>query len=74
MAAELQRTSLNQAGATLLDQAVVEQIAQRLRSARLEPWLDRWSLTPDGKWQRELAAGLDAAAECAVFDVRGQMK
>jgi len=24
------------------DQAVVEQIAQRLKRAGLEPWLDRW--------------------------------
>jgi WD40 repeat protein len=48
------------------DRAVVEQIAQRLRHAGLEPWLDRWSLTPGGEWQRELAAGLEAAAACAV--------
>jgi TIR domain/WD domain, G-beta repeat/AAA ATPase domain len=49
------------------DQAVVEQIAQRLKREGLEPWLDRWSLTPGGEWQLELAAGLDAAAACAVF-------
>jgi WD40 repeat protein len=49
------------------DQAVVERIAERLKRAGLEPWLDRWSLTPGGEWQRELGAGLDAARACAVF-------
>jgi len=49
------------------DRAVVERIAQRLKQAGLEPWLDRWSLTPGGEWQRELGAGLDASVACAVF-------
>src|ERR1700710_3103208 len=49
------------------DGASVERIAQRLKDAGIEPWLDRWSLTPGGEWQRELGAGLDAAGACAVF-------
>ena len=49
------------------DRPVVERIAQRLKRAGLEPWLDRWSLTPGGEWQRELGAGLDASVACAVF-------
>ena len=49
------------------DRAIVERIAQRLKRAGLEPWLDRWSLTPGAEWQRELGAGLDASVTCAVF-------
>ncbi|MEA2475782.1 MAG: hypothetical protein QOE06_3697 [Thermoleophilaceae bacterium] len=49
------------------DRAAVQRIAERLKKSGLEPWLDRWSLTPGGEWQRELGAGLDASASCAVF-------
>jgi hypothetical protein len=49
------------------ERAVVEGIAERLKRAGIEPWLDRWSLTPGGEWQRELGAGLDASVACAVF-------
>lgn len=49
------------------DRADVERIAERLKRAGLEPWLDRWSLTPGGQWQSELGAGLDASVTCAVF-------
>jgi hypothetical protein len=49
------------------DRAVVGRIAQRLKQAGLEPWLDKWSLTPGGEWQRELGQGLDASSTCAVF-------
>jgi energy-coupling factor transporter ATP-binding protein EcfA2 len=49
------------------DRASVERIAQRLKRAGLEPWLDKWSLTPGGEWQRELGAGLDASVACAIF-------
>jgi hypothetical protein len=57
------------------DRAVVERIAERLRRAGVEPWLDRWSLTPGERWQRELETGLEASAACAVFvgaDDRGR--
>jgi CHASE3 domain sensor protein/energy-coupling factor transporter ATP-binding protein EcfA2 len=49
------------------DRPVVEPIAQHLKAAGLEPWLDKWSLTPGGEWQSELGAGLDASVACAVF-------
>jgi energy-coupling factor transporter ATP-binding protein EcfA2 len=49
------------------DREVVEQIAERLKRAGVEPWLDRWALTPGGDWQHELGAGLDASVTCAVF-------
>jgi hypothetical protein len=49
------------------DRAVVERIARRLKRARIELWFDRWSLTPGGKWQAELAAGLSGSPACAVF-------
>jgi WD40 repeat protein/energy-coupling factor transporter ATP-binding protein EcfA2 len=49
------------------DLVAVQRIAQRLTEAGLEPWLDRWSLTPGGEWQRELGLGLDASVACAVF-------
>ena len=45
----------------------VERIAARLKRARLEPWLDKWSLTPGGRWQEELPRGLAASSACAVF-------
>lgn len=49
------------------DRAHVERIAERLKHAGVEPWLDRWSLTPGGDWQSELGAGFDASVACAVF-------
>jgi WD40 repeat protein/energy-coupling factor transporter ATP-binding protein EcfA2 len=59
------------------DRAVVERIAERLRRAGIEPWLDRWWLTPGERWQRELETGLRASAACAVFvgaDDRGEWR
>jgi predicted ATPase len=50
-----------------LDKPMVEDIAARLQRAGLEPWLDKWYLTPGGRWQDELEAGLTASAACAVF-------
>lgn len=49
------------------DRAAIERLARHLHRAGLEPWFDRWSLTPGGSWQGEIAAGLDRAAACAVF-------
>src|SRR4051812_42919102 len=49
------------------DKPAVERIAERLSGAGLAPWLDKWQLTPGGRWQEELGAGLDASAACAVF-------
>ncbi len=49
------------------DKPVVERIAERLKRAGLEPWLDSWALSPGGRWQEELAAGMQASAACAYF-------
>ena len=49
------------------DRPTVERVAELLRQARLEPWLDRWNLTPGKPWQEEIVAGLGAAKTCAVF-------
>src|SRR4051812_48717052 len=49
------------------DWPTVERIALALRRERLTPWLDRWCLSPGGRWQDELAAGLAASRSCAVF-------
>lgn len=49
------------------DKPIVERIAEKLKRAGLEPWLDSWCLTPGGNWQMELAEGLRASAACAIF-------
>jgi WD40 repeat protein len=49
------------------DKPVVERIALGLRRAGIEPWLDKWHLTPGGRWQEELANGLAGSSACAVF-------
>jgi hypothetical protein len=49
------------------DKSAVERIATKLKQARLEPWLDKWCLTPGGKWQEELATGLRASSTCGFF-------
>jgi energy-coupling factor transporter ATP-binding protein EcfA2 len=49
------------------DRIVVERIAKRLREQRLEPWWDRWALTPGNSWQEEIVEGLRASGACAVM-------
>ena len=49
------------------EKPTVERIAEKLMRAELEPWLDKWCLTPAGDWQDELARGLRASNACAVF-------
>ncbi|HJU54174.1 MAG TPA: TIR domain-containing protein, partial [Pyrinomonadaceae bacterium] len=49
------------------EKPTVERIAEKLKRAELEPWLDKWCLTPAGDWQDELAQGLRASSACAVF-------
>jgi WD40 repeat protein len=49
------------------DKPVVERVAERLKRARLEPWLDAWQLVPGADWQCGLAEGLAASRSCAVF-------
>lgn len=49
------------------DKPAVELIAERLRRAGMRPWLDKWELTPGGRWQDELHAGLQACSAFAYF-------
>lgn len=49
------------------EKPTVERIAAKLKREGLEPWLDKWCLTPAGDWQDELAMGLRASETCAVF-------
>jgi WD40 repeat protein/energy-coupling factor transporter ATP-binding protein EcfA2 len=49
------------------EKPAVERIAEKLKRAQIEPWLDKWCLTSGGDWQTELAEGLRLSAACAVF-------
>jgi len=49
------------------DKALVERLAAKLKGAGMEPWIDKWCLTPGGRWQDELVTGLHSSDACAVF-------
>ncbi len=49
------------------DKEAVERIARRLKYETIDPWFDKWCLTPGGDWQDELADGLRRSSSCAVF-------
>jgi len=49
------------------DKPAVENIAHKLKSAGLEPWLDKWYLVPGKTFQTGLADALRNSAACAVF-------
>ena len=49
------------------DKDAVVLIAQRLRSAGLNPFLDKWHLIPGEPWQEALEEALDASETVAVF-------
>jgi WD40 repeat protein len=49
------------------EKAAVERVAEWLKRMGIEPWLDKWCLTPGGDWQDELADGLRRSCSCAVF-------
>ena len=49
------------------DKPAVERLAEKLKRDGLEPWLDKWCLTPGGNWQNELVAGLHDSRGCAFF-------
>src|SRR5580692_11632971 len=48
------------------DKAVVETLADRLKTAGLHVFLDKWSLVPGEPWQNRLEAALLRSASCAV--------
>jgi hypothetical protein len=49
------------------DKPAVEDIAQKLKNAGVEPWLDKWYLVPGKTFQSGLADALRNCATCAVF-------
>jgi hypothetical protein len=50
------------------DKQAIEMIARRLRQeAGLNPFLDKWHLTPGKPWQREIEDALERSACTAVF-------
>ncbi len=49
------------------DKHLVERLAEKLKRAGIEPWLDKWCLVPGAGWQEGLAEGLRASSSCAVF-------
>jgi hypothetical protein len=55
------------------DHGVVEGIAQRLRDAGLEPFVDRWYLTPGAPWRTKLEEILTASKAVAICVGQGQM-
>jgi formylglycine-generating enzyme required for sulfatase activity len=49
------------------DKPTVERIAEKLKRAGIEPWLDIWWMTPGSAFPPDLANGLAACSTCAVF-------
>ncbi len=49
------------------DSEAVHRIAEQLKRERLEPWLDKWVLTPGRSWQDEIVDGLARSSTCAVM-------
>src|SRR5215212_11645287 len=49
------------------DKPAVVQLAERLRRAGLNPWLDAWCLTPGREWQAETARGVQTSSAFAFF-------
>lgn len=49
------------------DRIVVEQIARRLLSFGLTPWLDIWNLVPGETWQDAIETALRSCSSCAVL-------
>lgn len=49
------------------DKPAVEEIAKQIRSEGLNPWLDKWHLTPGKEWQNEIELALQRCNSCVVF-------
>jgi WD40 repeat protein len=45
----------------------VERIARRLRNEGIEPFFDRWAMTPGRPWQDDILNAMSGVAACAVF-------
>jgi tetratricopeptide (TPR) repeat protein len=55
------------------DHDVVEEVARKLRSEGLEPFLDRWALAPGTRWRLELEKTLGSCQAVAIFVGPGEM-
>src|SRR3954469_6387728 len=49
------------------DKPAVEELANRLTEAGVQPWFDKWNLVPGSAWQEALESGLNRSSTCAVF-------
>jgi Novel STAND NTPase 1/TIR domain len=49
------------------DKPAVEDIAHKLKTAGVEPWLDKWYLVPGKTFQSGLANALRSCPTCAIF-------
>jgi len=49
------------------DKPLVEELAGRLESKGLRPWLDTWNLIPGTAWMPEIETALAECAACAVI-------
>src|SRR5215469_15105249 len=56
-----------------VDPDIVENIAQRLRSEGLEPFLDRWYLAPGTRWRPKLEDTLNLCKAVSIFVGPGEM-
>ena len=56
-----------------VDHSVVEDIAQKLRDKRPEPFLDRWTLAPGIRWRPELEKAPGSCRAVAIFVGPGEM-
>jgi hypothetical protein len=50
-----------------IDKTQVEWVAHKLKSAGLEPWLDKWHLVAGQVWQSDLAEILRTCPTCGIF-------
>jgi WD40 repeat protein len=49
------------------DKPAVRHLAERLKRAGLNPWLDSWCLTAGREWQAEIARGVQTSSAFAFF-------
>lgn len=49
------------------DKPAVEELARKLKTSGLEPWLDKWNLVPGDPWQEAIERALRECRSCAVF-------
>ena len=53
------------------DKLLVEELAERLLTEGVRPWLDNWDLVPGESWQGSLEEAIATSASCCVLIGRG---